>query len=82
MVQRMLRARALAWFHLRAPRAVSASPQSAARTPATLFATRQAPVPVQHMRMASSASPPATSRAAARLTTGQSSSAPGSVGPK
>jgi hypothetical protein len=37
----------LASFHRRAPRAVSASVHSAARTPATLLAAIDTPVPVQ-----------------------------------
>ena len=60
-------------FHLRAPRAVSASPQSAARTPGTLFAAIDAPVPVQQQTMPWSARPSATSRAAASLAHAQSS---------
>ncbi len=37
----------LASFHLRAPRAVSASVHKAARTPSTLLAAIETPVPVQ-----------------------------------
>ena len=60
-------------FHLRAPAAVSASPQSAARMPGTLFAAIDAPVPVQQQTIPCSASPAATSRAAASLAHAQSS---------
>ena len=47
----------LASFQRLAPRAVSASLQSAARTPGTLFAAMEAPVPVQHATTAWSARP-------------------------
>ncbi len=66
-------ARTLASFQRRAPSAVAASPQSAARTPATLFAAIDAPVPVQQQTMPCSARPSATSRAAASDAQAQSS---------
>jgi hypothetical protein len=43
---RRLRASTFASFHLLAPAAVSASPHSAARTPFTLLAAIETPVPV------------------------------------
>src|ERR1700682_5093099 len=46
-VARRLITRMLASFHLRAPLAVSASPPRAARTPGTLLAAIDTPVPVQ-----------------------------------
>ncbi len=52
--------RTLASFHSRAPPAVAASAQRAARTPATLFAAMLTPVPVQQQRTPHSASPSAT----------------------
>ena len=67
LVVRRDSARTLASFHLRAPRAVSASAQRAARTPATLLAAIDAPVPVQQQTIPCSARPSATSRAAASL---------------
>src|SRR6266516_1062385 len=51
----------LASFHFRAPAAVAASVHSAARTPGTLFAAIDAPVPVQQNRTPVSISPLATS---------------------
>jgi len=42
-----LSASTFASFHLRAPAAVSASRQSAARTPGILFAAMLTPVPVE-----------------------------------
>jgi hypothetical protein len=54
----------LASFHWRAPAAVAASAHSAARTPRTLLAAIEAPVPVQQHTTACSARPSATSRAA------------------
>ena len=53
----------LASFHLRAPRAVSASTHSAARTPGTLFAAMLTPVPVQQQTTPCSCSPAATASA-------------------
>src|SRR5918999_2085485 len=76
LVVRRERASTLASFHLRAPRAVSASAQSAARAPGTLFAAIEAPVPVQQHTMPCSARPSATSRAAASLAQAQSSRSP------
>jgi hypothetical protein len=76
LVVRSESARTLASFHLRAPRAVSASPHSAARTPSTLLAAIEAPVPVQQQTMPCSARPSATSRAAASLAHAQSSRSP------
>src|SRR5919206_306000 len=59
---------------VRAPgTADTTSPQSAARTPWTLFAAIDAPVPVQQQTMPWSARPSATSRAAASLAQAQSS---------
>ena len=73
--------RTFAWFHLRAPRAVSASAQSAARIPGTLFAAIDEPVPVQQKRTPCSDLPAATSSASAALTVAHSSSVP-ARGPK
>src|SRR3954454_620439 len=73
LVRRSDKARTFASFHLRAPRAVSASSHNAARTPATLFAAIDAPVPVQQQTTPCSARPSATSRAAASLPHAQSS---------
>src|SRR5690606_6180090 len=50
--------------------AVSASPQSAARTPATLLAAMLTPVPVQQQTIPRSASPPATTSPTDRPTSG------------
>ena len=58
----------------RAPSAVSRSVQSAARTPATLFAAIETPVPVQHITMPNSARPSATDSPTDRPTIGQVSS--------
>ena len=63
----------LASFQRRAPAAVAASTHSAARTPRTLLAAIDAPVPVQQQTTACSARPSATSRAAASLAHAQSS---------
>src|SRR3954452_15005410 len=76
LVVRSDNASTFASFHLRAPRAVSASPHSAARTPGTLFAAIDAPVPVQQQTTPWSAAPAATSRAAASLAQAQSSRTP------
>ena len=70
-VPRRLRQSTFAWFQARAPRAVSASPQSAARTPGTLFAAIDTPVPVQQKSTPWSASRSATRRATASATSGQ-----------
>jgi hypothetical protein len=51
LVVRSERASTFASFHLRAPSAVSASPQSAALIPGTLLAAIDAPVPVQQQTM-------------------------------
>lgn len=64
-VNRRLSASTLASFQRRAPSAVYASVHRAARTPATLFAAIDAPVPVQQQTTAWSEVPAATSRAAA-----------------
>ena len=61
--------------------AVSASAHSAARTPPTLFAAIDAPVPVQQHTMPWSARPSATSRAAASLAQAQSSRSPSASAP-
>jgi hypothetical protein len=61
-VVRMDNARTLASFHRRDPSAVTASPQSAARTPGTLLAAMETPVPVQHHTIPNSHSPLATDR--------------------
>lgn len=71
VVVRRLKQRTLAWFQALAPRAVSASPQSAALAPGTLFADMQTPVPVQQKRTPSSASPEVTAPATAAATSGQ-----------
>ncbi len=75
-VSRRLSASTLASFQRRAPSAVGASRQSAARTPGTLLAAIEAPVPVQQATTAWSARPSATSRAAASLAHAQSSRSP------
>src|SRR5438874_6501476 len=81
LVVRSDSASTLASFHLRAPRAVSASPHSAARIPWTLLAAIEAPVPVQQQTMPCSARPSATSRAAASLPHAQSSRSPSASAP-
>ncbi len=63
----------MASFQRRAPAAVAPSAQSAARTPGTLLAAIDAPVPVQQQTTACSARPSATSRAAAAEAQAQSS---------
>ena len=60
VVARFDSASTLASFHRRAPVAVSASAQRAARTPGTLLAAMETPVPVQQQTMPASASPAAT----------------------
>src|SRR3954453_11011843 len=72
LVRRSDSASTFASFHLRAPRAVSASSHKAARTPATLLAAIDAPVPVQQQTTPCLARPSATSRAAASLAHAQS----------
>ena len=72
-VVRRLSARTFASFQRRAPSAVAASAQSAARMPGTLLAAIDAPVPVQQQTMPCSARPSATSRAAASDAQAQSS---------
>ena len=64
-VARRLSASTFASFQRRAPAAVAASRHSAARTPATLLAAIDAPVPVQQHTMPCWARPAATSRATA-----------------
>src|SRR4051794_24902882 len=73
-VRRRERASTLASFHRRAPSAVWASPHSAARTPGTLLAAIETPVPVQQQTTPRSARPPATASPTARPTSGQGSS--------
>src|SRR5581483_11319973 len=68
--------RTLASFHRRAPAAVCASVHRAARTPGTLFAAIDAPVPVQQNSTAVSQSPPETSSPTRRPTSAHSSSSP------
>ena len=68
-VARRLSARTLASFHRRAPSAVWASPHSAARTPATLLAAIEAPVPGPAADDPLLGRPSATSRAAPRWPT-------------
>ena len=63
-------------FHFRAPAAVAASVHSAARTPRTLFAAIDAPVPVQQNRTAVSAAPLPTSSPTVRPTSAHCSSVP------
>ena len=65
----------------RAPCAVAASAHSAARTPGTLLAAIDAPVPVQQQTTACSARPSATSRAAASVAQAQSSRSPSPSAP-
>src|SRR6266536_5536868 len=72
LVRRRDRASTFASFQRRAPRAVSASGHSAARTPLTLLAAIDAPVPVQQQTMAWSASPLTTAWAACSLAHAQS----------
>ena len=72
-VNRRPSARTLASFHLRAPRAVSGSVHSAARTPGTLLAAIETPVPVQHHTMPRSARPSPTAAPTAWPTSGQGS---------
>ena len=76
VVVRRLMHSTLASFQARAPRAVSASEQSAARTPGTLFAAIETPVPVQQNNTPWSAPPPATASATACATSGQVSTSP------
>ncbi len=76
LTSRRLSTRTLASFQRRAPRAVSASVHSAARTPATLLAAMEAPVPVQQQRTAVSVSPSATSSPTRRPTSAQPRSCP------
>ena len=81
-VLRRLSASAFASFQRLAPAAVAASVQSAARTPATLFAAIEAPVPgpaADHRLLG--ARPSATSRAAASLAQAQSSRSSASSAP-
>ena len=63
--RRRLRASAFASFQTARAAAEYASAHRAARTPGTLFAAMEAPVPVQQQTTAWSARPSATSRAAA-----------------
>ena len=81
-VRRKLSASTLASFQRRAPVAVAASAQSAARTPATLLAAIEAPVPVQQQTTACAARPAATSRAAASEAHAQSSERPANPAPR
>ena len=74
-------ARTFASFQRRAPSAVGASAQSAARIPPTLFAAIDAPVPVQQQTTAWSARPSATSRAAASEAHAQSGRSPSASAP-
>ena len=60
LVRRRLITRTFASFHFRAPAAVSASVHSAARTPVTLLAAIDAPVPVQQNSTPVSVAPVAT----------------------
>lgn len=81
-VARRLSASTFAWFQTRAPREVSASWQSAARTAGTLLAASAAPVPVQQQMMPSSTAPSATLSPSFALTSGQSpSGSPSASGP-
>src|SRR3954449_10602737 len=81
LVARSERASTLASFQRRAPSAVAASAHSAARTPSTLLAAIEAPVPVQQQTTACSARPPATSRAAASQHHAQSARSPSASAP-
>src|SRR4051794_17554324 len=76
LVRRRLMTRTFASFHRRAPPAVSASVQSAARTPRTLFAAIDAPVPVQQNRTPVSASCVATCSPTRRPTSAHCRSSP------
>ena len=60
---------------------VAASRQSAARTPGTLFAAIEAPVPVQQHTTACSARPSATSRAAVSEAHAHPAGSPGASAP-
>src|SRR5437868_13522434 len=71
-VDRRLTASTLASFQRRAPLAVSASAHKAARTPATLFAAIETPVPVQQNRTPCWQAPDATRSPTARPTSTQS----------
>src|SRR5581483_576797 len=75
-VRRRPKARTLASFQRRAPRAVSASVHNAARTPATLLAAIDTPVPVQQHTTPRSATPDATASPTARPTSGHGSPSP------
>ena len=75
-VSRKPRARTLAPFQRRAPRAVSASVHRAARTPGTLLAAIDTPVPVQQHTTPRSARPEATSSPTARPASGQAIPSP------
>src|SRR5690606_26513225 len=75
-VRRNPRARTLASFHRRAPAAVSGSVHRAARTPGTLLAAIDTPVPVQQHTTPRSAPPPATASPTRRPTSGQGSPSP------
>ncbi len=66
LVARRLSASTLASFQVRAPAAVTASPQRAARTPRTLLAAIEMPVPVQQQTIPTSARPAATASPTAR----------------
>src|SRR3954470_23412656 len=81
LVARSESASTLASFQRRAPSAVAASAHSAARTPSTLLAAIEAPVPVQQHTIACSARPPATSRAAASQHHAQSARSPSASAP-
>src|SRR4051812_41837228 len=81
LVARSESASTLASFQRRAPSAVAASAHSAARTPSTLLAAIEAPVPVQQHTIACSARPPATSRAAASQHHAQSARSPSARAP-
>src|SRR3954451_10475693 len=81
LVARSESASTLASFQRRAPSAVAASAHSAARTPSTLLAAIEAPVPVQQHTIACSARPPATSRAAASQHHAQSGRSPSAGAP-
>src|SRR4051794_28648782 len=81
LVARSESASTLASFQRRAPSAVAASAHSAARTPSTLLAAIEAPVPVQQQTIACSARPPATSRAAASQHHAQSARSPSASAP-
>jgi len=78
----MLKQSTLASFHSRAPPAVAASPQRAARMPGTLLAAMLTPVPVQQQRTPKSTSLCATASPTHRPTDGHASSASGARAPK